>query len=212
MSLASDRGEDQEDEARRWRGSGVAAVVVAARGCGPPPNIMKRMPRSDSSAIDADHRDGQRRHEDVVVLDVAQLVGEDAFELDAVHLLEQPGGDGDGGVLRVAAGGEGVRRRVVDDVHPRLGQAAGDARPSTRLCSRAYSCGSAGLARLTARATASDFQYDSRREPTASTTATTTTEPIRTLNSQRNTRDHRRAVRRARRSRRSAARSGACSG
>ena len=32
-----------------------------------------------------------------------------------------------GGVLRVAAGGEGVRRRVVDDVEARLGEAAGDA-------------------------------------------------------------------------------------
>ena len=82
---------------------------------------------SVSRAIDADQRDGQRRHEDVVVADVRQLVGEDAFELDAVHLLEQAGGHGDRRVLGVAPGGEGVRRRVVDDVDARLGQAAGDA-------------------------------------------------------------------------------------
>ena len=58
-----------------------------------------------------------------------ELVGEDALELDAVHLLEQAGGDGDRRVLGVAAGGEGVRRRVVDDVDARLGQPAGDAQP-----------------------------------------------------------------------------------
>ena len=51
----------------------------------PMPNHMKRMPTSAAMAIDADHRDGERRHEDVVVLDVAQLVGEHAFELDPVH-------------------------------------------------------------------------------------------------------------------------------
>src|SRR6476646_4280261 len=44
-------------------------------------------------------------------------------------------------------------------------------RPSTTLCSRAYSVGSAGSARLTFRATSSDFQYDSHEEPTANTTA-----------------------------------------
>ena len=32
--------------------------------------------------------------------------------------------------------------------------------PSTRLCSRWYCCGSAGLARLTARAIESAFQYE----------------------------------------------------
>ena len=34
--------------------------------------------------------------------------------------------------------------------------------PSTRLCSRWYCCGSAGLARLTARAIESAFQYDAK--------------------------------------------------
>ena len=92
-----------------------------------------------------------------------QLVGEHALELDPVHLLEQPGRDGDRGVLRVAAGGERVRRRVVDDVDPRLGQAAGDAQPLDEVVAAACTpCGSAGLARLTASATASDFQYDTK--------------------------------------------------
>ena len=82
---------------------------------------------SAAIAITPDHRDGEGGDEDVVVLDVAELVGQHALELHAVELLEQAGGDGDGGVLRVAAGGEGVRGRVVDDVEARLGQPAGDA-------------------------------------------------------------------------------------
>src|SRR3546814_12257353 len=70
-----------------------------------------------------------RRHEDVVVLDVAQLVSDHALELDAVQLLEQARGDGDGRVLRVAPGGEGVRRGIVDDVDAGLGEPACDADP-----------------------------------------------------------------------------------
>ena len=58
-----------------------------------------------------DHRDGERHHEDVVVADVAELVREHAFELDAVHLLEQARGDRDRRVLGIAAGGERVRAR-----------------------------------------------------------------------------------------------------
>ena len=61
------------------------------------------------------HADDQREA-DVEVADVRQLVGDDALELLAVELLEQAGRDRDRRVLRVAAGGEGVRRRVVDDV------------------------------------------------------------------------------------------------
>ena len=75
----------------------------------------------------SDQRHGQGRHEDVVVADVRQLVGDDALELDPVELLQQAGRHGDRGVLGVAPGGEGVRRRVVDDVDPRLRQPAGDA-------------------------------------------------------------------------------------
>src|SRR3546814_8148240 len=70
-----------------------------------------------------------RRHEDVVVLDVAQLVSDHALELDAVQLLEQARGDGDGRVLRVAPGGEGVRRGIVDDVDAGRGEPACDAAP-----------------------------------------------------------------------------------
>src|SRR5947209_7802081 len=47
-------------------------------------------------------------------------------------------------------------------------------RPSTMLCSRAYSVGSAGRARLIRSATASDFQYDTTDNAIATPIATTT--------------------------------------
>ena len=75
-----------------------------------------------------------------------QLVGQHALELDAVHLLQQAGGDGDGRVLRVAAGGEGVGAGVVDDVDPRLRQPAGDAQALDEVVAAARTrVGSAGL-------------------------------------------------------------------
>ena len=120
---------------------------------------MKRMPKSDTRAMTPDHRHRQGRHEDVVVLDVAQLVGQHALELDPVHLLQQPGGDGDGGVLGVAPGGEGVRGGVVDDVDAGLRQPAGDAEPLDQVVQPGVlAAGRPGLARLMRSATASDFQ------------------------------------------------------
>src|ERR671912_2274910 len=53
---------------------------------------------------------------DVEVGDVRHLVRHDALELVAVELFEEATGDGDGGVLGVAARGEGVRGGIVDDV------------------------------------------------------------------------------------------------
>ena len=127
MRLGDDRGEDQQGEADdRERVAAVVAVAVA-RSSRPPFHHIMRMAMSVSSASGPTSVTASVRHEDVVVADVRQLVGEHAFELDPVQLLEQAGGDGDGRVLGVAAGGERVRRRVVDDVDPRLGQAAGDA-------------------------------------------------------------------------------------
>ena len=59
----------------------------------------------------ADQHADDQREPDVEVADVRQLVADDALELLAVELLEQAGRDRDRGVLRVAAGGEGVRAR-----------------------------------------------------------------------------------------------------
>ena len=76
-------------------------------------------------------------------------------------LVQQPGGDGDGGVPGVAAGGEGVGRVVLDHVDPGLGQAAGDAEALDQVVQPGVArSGSAGRAWLMARATASDFQYE----------------------------------------------------
>jgi hypothetical protein len=54
---------------------------------------------------------------------VRELVRHHAFDLVAAQRLEQAGGRGDRGVLRVAAGREGIRLRILDDVDPGLGQA-----------------------------------------------------------------------------------------
>ena len=62
---------------------------------------------------------------DVEVGDVGHLVRHDALELVAVELFEEAAGDGDGGVLGVAARGEGVRGGVVDDVDLRHREARG---------------------------------------------------------------------------------------
>ena len=62
----------------------------------------------------------ERAHDEqqayVVVLDVAHLVADDAFELLAVHYRQQARRRRDGGVLRARAGGEGIRGGVVDHV------------------------------------------------------------------------------------------------
>ena len=71
--------------------------------------------------------DGDRHDADVVVADVRHLVRDHAFELGLVELVEQAARGGDGRVLGVAAGSEGVRRAVFDDVDLRHRQAGADA-------------------------------------------------------------------------------------
>ena len=48
-----------------------------------------------------------------------QLMRDDAGQFLAAERLHQPGGDGDGGVLRIAAGGKRVRLRIVHQEHAR---------------------------------------------------------------------------------------------
>ena len=103
--------------------AGVAAAPAAAHAAPEAPAQEEVGDQRDHADQDAD----ERREADVVVADVRHLVGDDALELLAVEALEQPARDGDGGVLRVAPGGEGVGRGLVDDVHRRhLRQAGGD--------------------------------------------------------------------------------------
>ena len=125
--LCHDRQEDQQhetDESKDRRPAAVLAVSIVPAAATPPNGA--KAPVGDQGD-DANERDRQRRYQDVVVLDVTQLVGQDAFELDAVHLGQQPGRHCDRRVLRVAAGGKGIGRGVVDDVQARLGEARRDA-------------------------------------------------------------------------------------
>ena len=57
-------------------------------------------------------RSGDRGDQDVAVVDVGQLVADDAAQLALVEQLQDPVGAADRGVARVAAGGEGVGRVV----------------------------------------------------------------------------------------------------
>jgi len=96
--------------------------MIAISAPKPPPPRLSRPPKINSNwAIwdEADRAtDGRRDRADerVAVLDVGQLVGEDARELAVVHEIEQTGRDRDGGVLGIAAGRERVRLGPVDDV------------------------------------------------------------------------------------------------
>ena len=63
---------------------------------------------------------------DVMVLDVAHLVTDDAFELLAVHDRQQPCGEGDGGFLGADSGRKGIRRGVIDHIDGGLWDAFAD--------------------------------------------------------------------------------------
>ena len=106
--------------------------LVAARAA-PAPATAHAAPEAPAEEEVGDQRDhadqdaDQRLEADVVVADVRHLVGDDALQFLAVEALEQPAGHGDGRVLRVAPGGQGVGRLLVEDVHRRhLRQAGGD--------------------------------------------------------------------------------------
>ena len=80
------------------------------------------------------HRDragdgrGDRHHQRVVILDMRELVRDHAGELLAAERLHKAGGHGDRGVLRIAAGGEGVGLRIVhhEDARHRQAGAPGE--------------------------------------------------------------------------------------
>jgi hypothetical protein len=87
-------------------------------------------------------RDG--RDQDVPVLHVGQFVGHHAAQLALAEHLQDAGGGRDGGVLGVAAGGEGVGLVFVDDVnlgHRQLG-------PAGQLAHHVVEVGRAGFVHL----------------------------------------------------------------
>ena len=89
----------------------AAAVVVVAAAAEPEGHAGQH---GDGGG----KRGGDRADQDVAVQHVAQLVRDHAFELAIVHQLQDAGGERHRGVLRIAAGGEGVGRILGD--HPQL--------------------------------------------------------------------------------------------
>jgi len=105
-------------------GAGVAPAS-GQRQDGAEPGGAQEHVRQDSDGADHDgHDDHEAR---VVVADVRELVRDDALQLQLRQLAEQAGGDGDGGVSWVAAGGEGVGRVLLDHVDAGHGLAGADA-------------------------------------------------------------------------------------
>ena len=145
-----DRG-DRADEAER------ALVVVAAAE--EPLELEEVRDRGDRRA---DHR-RDRGDEHVAVADVRELVRDDAANLLARHEREEALGDGDGRVLRVAAGRERVRLlgRHQEEARDRDPGARRES-SSTSATSSGASPGSSGRARLILSAIRSENQYIAR--------------------------------------------------
>ena len=94
----------------------AVAVATAGRTAAPEREAQEEVGQDRDRA---DHDADDQREPDVEVAHVRQLVADDALELLAIELLEEAGRDRDRRVLRIAAGREGVRRGVVDDVDRR---------------------------------------------------------------------------------------------
>ena len=106
--LNQHRGDRRQDHRREQRDR--VRAMRDRRRAPPPKNIAKRDDHHD--------RRGQRRRDgadqDVAMLDVRELVRDHAFELVVAQDLQDAFGRGDRGVLRVAAGRKGVRRRAAE--------------------------------------------------------------------------------------------------
>jgi hypothetical protein len=99
---------------------------------GPPWIVLAAHGRVDDAADDprqdddegVQHALDQRQRHHVAVGDVADLVADHGLDLVLVHVLQQAGADRHQGVVAVPAGGEGVRRRRVEDADLRHADAA----------------------------------------------------------------------------------------
>src|SRR5690606_21182914 len=121
-----DRGDDGHGEQRERVAALVVATADAAEDRSPPDDVADH-------GDGAGHGRGERADEHVPVLDVGQLVGDDAFQLLLAHEAQNAGRAADDGVVGVAAGGERVGllgRRDRDRGH---GQARATAQPVHHL-------------------------------------------------------------------------------
>ena len=90
----------------------IDAERIVALSRLPPKKKAKLRQHADGAGQGRGDRHGQR----VAVAHMRQLVRDDAGDLLLIQALQQAGRHGDGGVLRIAAGGEGVGlRRLHDD-------------------------------------------------------------------------------------------------
>ena len=113
-----DRQHDRHHEEHDLDAAPTTSLAIAAATR---PSTEEGEPQEEvgeeRDAADKDRH--QQREPDVVVADVRHLVADHALQLLPVELLQQPGRDGDGRVLRVAPRREGIGRRVVDDIDAR---------------------------------------------------------------------------------------------
>src|SRR4029077_2443798 len=100
-----DRCQNQHEESRQ------AAAALALFATATEPETHSGNPRDG-----AGDGCGDGRSQYVVITDVRKLVCNYAFEFVIVHQLKQPLRNGNRSVARVAAGGEGVRRSLWNQV------------------------------------------------------------------------------------------------
>ena len=105
-----------EDDDLRLATAAAARIRAAATASAVPEAAAHDCGEDDDGA---EHDGGERHELHVVVLEVADLVGDDALEFVAVEPVEQAGGDGDGAGLGFAADGEGVGRGIVNEIDAR---------------------------------------------------------------------------------------------
>ena len=80
----------------------------------------------------ADDRTDDQQEQDVAILDMAELVGDNAIELIVTHHVEQASGDRQRGMPRIAPSGEGIRRRIFYDEDVGLWKAGAARQPLHR--------------------------------------------------------------------------------
>ncbi len=99
------------------------------KGTDPTERAVAVAPAAEKESEIAEHRDGAgerrcyRHGQRIAVLDVRQFMRHDAGHFLRRERVQQAGRGGDGGILGIAAGGEGIRLRAVVEIDARHGQA-----------------------------------------------------------------------------------------